>query len=386
MMSSSLKIALKTNVWYLTIIGSILSFSITTNTFAATVQSLTLPLMFEYESNPLFSPSDEQPISRVILVPNYSVRVNQGAEQWSAVASLRLEESSDEAISQNRNDPSINLGWTHDYETGQFGATALLSDQSTRVSEFTDSGLLSGDNTRKTRSWSVNWLNNLSDRTSLRFDGAVSNVMFDGLNTAGLVNYRNESIDATLNYTLSEQMEIFSQLSFSRFKPEDTSSLNSETKGFNIGLTWNVNEKFNITSSVGASEIKSENNNQISKQQNWQAMLNMQYATLRTNSHLSLSRSQSPGSTGSINETNQLAAGWLYNLSEKEEIALNISWRQNLTQNKTETKSLAAIYTRQISLSWDFSLSATHRNRDDGLFSVSSNSAMVSIIYNLSDF
>ena len=358
-----------------------LLFAVTVNVYASIEQSLTLPLTFEYESNPLFSASDEQSINRVILAPNYSIRANQGTEQWFAVASLRLEQSSDQTISQNRNDPSINLGWTHDYETGQFGVTALLNDQSTRVSEFTDSGLLSNDNTRKTRSLSVNWLNSLSDRTSLRLNGAVSNVTFDGQNTTGLVNYRNESIDATLNYTLSEQMEIFTQLFFSRYKPEGVNSLNSETSGFNLGFTWNVNEKFNITASAGTNETKSTSNNK-----SWQAMLNMQYATLRSNSHLSLSRSQSPASTGNINETNQIAAGWLYNLSEKEEIALDVRWGQNLTQNKTETKSLTANYTRQISLSWDFSLSATHRNRNEGLFSVSSNSAMASIIYNLQDF
>ena len=370
----------------LKITTSMLLFAVTVNVYASIEQSLTLPLTFEYESNPLFSASDEQSINHVILVPNYSIRVNQGTEQWFAVASLHLEQSSDQTISQNRNDPSINLGWTHDYETGQFGVTALLNDQSTRVSEFTDSGLLSYDNTRKTRSLSVNWLNNLSDRTSLTLNGAVTNVKFDGLNTTGLINYRNESVNATLNYTLSEQTEIFTQLSFSRFKPEDTNSFNSETSGFNLGFTWNVNEKFNMTSSAGASETKSENNNQISNQQNWQAMLSMQYATFRSNSHLRLSRSQSPGSTGSINEINQIAAGWLYNLSDEDEIAFDISWGQNLSLNKTETKSLTAKYTRHISLLWDFSLSATHRNRDDGLFSVSNNSAMASIIYNIPEF
>ncbi len=365
----------------LKITTSMLLFAITVNVYASIEQSVTLPLTFEYESNPLFSASDEQSISRVILTPNYSIRANQGTEQWFVIASLRLEQSSDQTISQNRNDPSINLGWIHDYEMGQFGVTALLNDQSTRVREFTDSGLLSNDNTRKTRSLSVNWLNNLSDRTSLSLNGAVSNVMFEGQNTTGLINYRNESIDATLNYTLSEQMEIFTQLFFSRYKPEDVNSLNSETSGFNLGFTWNVNEKFNITASAGTNEIKSTSNNN-----SWQAMLNMQYATLRSNSHFILSRSQSPASTGNINESNQIAAGWSYSLSDKEEIAFDTSWAQNLSLNKTETKSLTVNYTQHISLSWDFSLSVTHRNRDDELFSVSSNGAMASIIYNIPEF
>ena len=372
---------------YLKLITVTLSLSISADTFAATVQSLTLPLTFEYESNPRLSVSNKQSISRVILIPDYSIMLNQGPDQWFAKASLRMERSSDQAISQDRDDPSLNLGWKHDYETGQFGVTALLNDQSTRVSEFTDSGLVSGDNTKKSRSMSVNWLNRLSDRTSLTLAGVATNVTFDGLNTTGLVNYRNESINTKLSYILSEKTEIFTQLSFSQYKPEDVNSLNSETKSIDFGLIWNANEKLNVTASAGVNETKSESNIQsTSNNKSWQALLSMQYTTLRTNSHLSISRSQSPGSTGSINETNQFAAGWLYNLSEKEEIALDVRWVQNLTQNKSETKSLTAKYTRQISLSWDFSLSATHRNSDNGLFSVSSNSVMASIIYNLSDF
>ena len=112
MMLSSLKIFLKTIVYSLAMGVIILLFSITTNTFATTVQSLTLPLTFEYESNPRLSSSEEQPISRVVLVPNYSLISNQGTDQWSATASVHIEQSSDDTISQNRSDPSINLGWT----------------------------------------------------------------------------------------------------------------------------------------------------------------------------------------------------------------------------------------------------------------------------------
>lgn len=386
MLSLSSQASLKNKLW-LKFILSMFFLCVVTNTFAVIQQSFALPLMYEYESNPRFSVTDEQSINRVILVPAYSITANQDTEQWFATANLYLEQSSDQTISQDRNDPSLNIGWSHDYETGQFGVTALLNNQSTRVSEFADSGIVSGDNTRKTRSLSVNWLNTLSDKTTLTFNGNATNVTFDGLVTTGLVDYRNESINATLNYTLSEKIEIFSQLSFSRYTPEDVNSLNSETKGINLGLIWNVNEKFNMTASAGTNETKSESNIQnTSNNKSWQALLNMHYTTVRTNSHLSISRSQSPGSTGSLNETNQLAAGWTYNLSEQEEISLEATWGQNLTLNKTETKSLSANYTREISLSWDFRISAIHRNRDDILTSASSNSIMASVIYSLPEF
>lgn len=381
----SLKLTLKTSIGKLAMVGIFL-LNVTSNTFASTVHSLTLPLTFEYESNVQLSASDEQPVSRVILAPNYSITANQGTEQWSAIASLRIEQSSDETISQNRNDPSLNLGWTHDYETGQFGVTALLNNQSTRVSEFTDSGIVSGDNTRETRSASINWLNNLTDRTSLTLNGAATSVVFEGLVTTGLVDYRNNLISVKLEYVLNEQVDIFSQYSFSGYNPESVNGTESDTESVDLGLTWSVTEKFNVTGSVGVNQTKSENNTLTSVNESWQALLNMQYTTLRANSNLNLSRSLSPGNTGSLNETNQITVAWRYNLSEKDDLALNYNWGQNLTQNKTETQLFSLNYTRQISLSWDFRLSAIHRVRDDRLTRASSSSAMAGIIYRLPDF
>ena len=366
---------------------SLLFICVTTNTAAVTTQSFTLPLMFEHESNPAFSVTDKLSINRVISVPDYSILINQGAEQWLAKASLRIERSSDQSISQDRNDPSLNLGWKHDYETGQFGLELNANEQSTRVSEFVDTEVVSGDNTRKTRTLFIFWLNTLSDRTSLMLDGTVTNVSFNGQITAGLVNSSNELINAKLNYLVSDKMEMFSHLSFSHFIPEDPNIPDSEIKGINLGLKWNINEKLIMSTSAGTSEIKSVSNIQsTSNNKTWQAMLNMQYSTLRTSSHLNLTRSLSPGSTGSLNETNQFIADWTYNLSERDNVAVEFRWGQNLSLNKIETKSLSVNYARQISLAWDFRLSATHRNRDDKIVSVGSNSVMASIIYKLPDF
>lgn len=387
-MSLHLSQVLRKNRPWFRLTMSIFFLCVTTNTIAATQQDFILPLTFEHESNPSLTVTDEQSINRVILVPDYSLLINQGTVQWSANASLRIERSSDQMISEDRNDPTLSLGWRHTYETGQFGITALLNNQSTRITEFVASGQqVSGDNTQKNRMVSVDWLNALSDRTSLILNGSVTNMTFDGLNTTGLVDYRNESVTARLSYTFNEQMETFTQLFFSTFEPGDINSIHSETKGFNLGLTWNVNEKLNMTTSAGTSYTISKSNVQnATTNKSWQAMLNLQYNTLLNTSYLSFSRSLIPGSSGSINETNQIEAGWTYSLSDRDNIGFNISRGQNLTLNNIETNSFSVNYARQISLSWDLRLAATHRNIDNNLSNVSSNNVMASIIYNLSDF
>ena len=85
---------------YLKLTTGILTLSLSVNTFAATVQSLTLPLTFGYESNPQLSASNEQSISRVTLNPSYSITSNQGPNQWFTNASFSFVRTSDQSISQ----------------------------------------------------------------------------------------------------------------------------------------------------------------------------------------------------------------------------------------------------------------------------------------------
>ena len=359
----------------------LLLLSLTANAFAATSQSITLPLSYAYETNPLYSASDKRPISRVSLTPQYSITSNKGANQWFSGASLNLVKTSDQSISQDRSDPSLNMGWTHNYETGRFSVTGLLNDQSTQVTEFTDSGLIAGDNTKKIRTASLNWSNSLTERTSLTLGGNITNASFHGVVTTGLVNYKNESSNAKLNYALSERADVFTQFTYSRYLPENSTNT-SNTKSINLGFTWTVSEIINTTVSIGANETENNNNSSES----WQANINTNYATPRTNTLFSLSRSLDPSSTGNLSESNQLALGWSYSLTERDNISLNMSWQENLSTNKTITNQISANYAKELNLSWDFRLTTAHNSREDKLTNVSSNSIMASIIYKLPDF
>ena len=351
----------------------------------AVEQSLTIPLSYEFESNPALSISDEKSATLTSLAPSYSLFSTHEINPWFINLALRAVRSSDQTISQNRDNPSLGLGWTHHYETGQFVVSGLTSEQSTRSRELTDSSLVSGDNTRKSDSLSVNWLNNLSDRASLNLGGDSTRVKFTGLATTGLVNFRNETASTKINYSLNEKVDTSVSFSSSRYLPESTTINEATTNAFNLGLSWNASKQFILNTSAGLNETVFKNNAQA-KKKSWQAMLSMQYNTLRSNSLINLSRSQSPDSTGSINETNRIAAGWTYSLSEKENLIFDLNWWQNLTLNKAKTSQYSVKYTRQISLSWDFSLSAAHRISELQQGNASNTSVMTSVIYKLPEF
>lgn len=358
----------------------LLSFSV--NSLAFTVQSISLPLVYQHETNPRFSTSNKKSINRAIVSPQYSITTNNGADQWFSTVRISLVRTSDQNVSQDRNDPSLNLGWKHDYETGQFTVTGFFSDQSTQESEFTDSGLISSDSTKTTRILSVNWQNSITDRTTLTLVGNNTKASFQGISATGLVDYQHETSNAKLGYSLSEQTEAFTQLSYSRYKPKSSTKLQATTKSLDLGITWSLNEKASTSISVGTNEIKSNNYTT----QSWQASINSSYETQRTNTRLSLLRSQSPSSTGVFSESNQFMLGWTYNLSERDTISLDTSWREDLSINGATTKQFSVNYTRELSLSWDFRLIAEHKVRKDKLTNANSSSIMASIVYKLQDF
>jgi len=341
-------------------------------------QSITLPLSLEYESNPRLASNNKESARRSTLKPDYSLMATQGNDQFFVNLGLNIERSSNQSASADREDPRLGLAWTHTYAKGQFGLTANFSEQSTRISEFEDTGLVANDNTRQTRSIGANWNTALSERYTFALNADVTKVEFD--NQAGSLNdYDNKSINARLGYSVSEQLESYARVSFSRFEP--ASNNKTSFRSIDVGVSWAVNEQFNIDGNVGINRTSGSNS-----ESGWQAMLDASYMTERTQTSAGISRSRSPSGSGVINESNQFTAGWTYNLSGKENLGVNFNYRENLTSNRNKTARLLASYTRALAPEWDFRLSASHRNRDDETSDASSNSFTATIIYKLSDF
>jgi len=378
-MAMSSRIMITTKLRYSIYVGAALSVAFPVNTLAVTLQqSLTLPLSIEYETNPRLSSNNKQSVRRTTLIPAYSLMATQGNEQFSVNLGLNVERSSNQSASADREDPDLNLGWTHSYETGSYGLTASFSEQSTRTSEFDDTGLVANDNTRQTHAIGGNWSAALSDRYTLTFNGNVTKVEFDSA-TGSLNDFDNKSFDAQLGYSVNEQIESYVRAAFSRFEP--TTGNKSNTRSIVLGAAWEMSEQFSLNGNLGINKTSGVNSSS-----GWQAMFDANYMTARTQTQVGLSRSRSPSSAGIVNESNQLSAGWTYDLSEKENIGLSFNYQENLSSNKSKTMRLSADYTRAFAPEWDFRLSAEHRNRDDAASDVSSNRLSATIIYKLPDF
>jgi len=350
------------------------------NTFAMTFQqSIRLPFSVEYDSNPRLVENNERSVQRFTLAPDYSLMATKGNEQFFANLRLRLEKSSNESVSADREDPAVDLGWTHNYETGQFGITASLAEQSTRTSEFAETGQIDNDNTRQNRSFGINWSSALSARYTLSADAEIRKVTFDREAT-NQNEFDNEAINAQLGYSVNEQLEAFTRLSFSRFDPSNNNR-DTRSKSLVVGATLTVSDTLTLSGNAGINTTSG-----AERDSGWQAMFSADYTTERTRSNLDISRSRDPSSSGIVRENNQFNVGFTYSLSERKSVGFDLSYRENLDDNDNETMTLSGNYTQQITPEWDFRLVASHRNRDDGSIDATSNSVTATIIYKLSDF
>lgn len=380
MVPTSIRIKPETGICLRAITGGlILAVCLPATAIAATwEQALSLPVSVEYESNPRLSETDRQSVRRTLLTPDYSLTATDGTDQWFARLRLRIERSSNTAISADREDPSIDLGWNHAHETGQFGLTAHFDKKSTRLSELEDTGQLTNDNTRRSRTLSANWSNALSERYTLNLNASLNKVSFDGAGS-GLNDYQDKSISAQLGYSLDAQTDTFARISLSRFEPVSGSS--TKIRSLDIGATWALSERINITGSAGVNDSSG-----ATTESGWQARFDMSYLTERSHSNLGLSRTRSPSGAGVVNESNQLQAGWRYALSERDNVGVNFNWRENLSTNTGKTLRLGANYTRQLSPSWDFRVSAQRLKRDDDVSNAFSNTLTATLVYKLTDF
>ena len=85
------------------------------------LQQASVSAGIDFDTNPLLSTTDKQSIWRYYTTPRYSVSTEQDQNKWYLDGSLRLQRSSDRSIAVDREDPSINAGWTRQYDRGNYG-------------------------------------------------------------------------------------------------------------------------------------------------------------------------------------------------------------------------------------------------------------------------
>lgn len=321
-------------------------------------------------------PVNQIGIRRYLFEPSYTIKRAGGANELNAGIALQIARSSNQALSQNREDPSVFLDWRRQSDTGEFGLSARYNEVSTRVAEIDNTVPGFVDSTRASRTMSGSWSKSLSERSTLSADGSYEDVFYKG---GTYVDYATQSGGLKYSYAWSDRSTPFLGVSNVKYVP-DGGGTSSRLTDAVLGWNWKTSDYLEGTLQVGKSR---ESNAMMSKH----GAASVQYTGRRTQLALNADRHTSPGGMGGFVTTDQVNGRWSYDLSEYSRTGINAGWRKNRTITDDVSRSTDAWWQRDLNPFWMVRAHCLHRIREGGVAGgASSNILGLSLIYTYSDF
>lgn len=359
-------------------VGGLLFLMLAQSASAVTwLQQISVPVALDYDTNARMVSTDAKSIWRSTITPHYSVTGVQGLNQWFAEANLRVERSSDQAVSLDREDPSLNFGWRHELETGQVGIRFGYDETSSRISQLDETGQSTGDNSRISKSFAIEGQQNLTDKLSLGMNVESKKMTFDG---GGNPDSRSHSAGLTLSYLWDEKLEPYLQLMVNRYVP-DTRAPATNFYSLATGVKWKVSDRLDVIVNGGKNKISGP-----AQDIGWQAGVEASYQAEKTNFTAGLSRSIKPSGNGGFIESDQIAGGWSCLMSDRSRTGIDLNIRKNNGGNQGEVYRISAWYERDLSAFWNLRASVLHKISDNVNQSASGNVLGLSLVYTYPDF
>ena len=324
----------------------------------------------EYDSNPAFTPSNEQSVWRYTALPSYTASLVEDRNRWFTTVSLSLQRSSDSAISESRQDPNLIVGWEHEYERGLFNITADYNKTSSRLNEFISNGVVDKDGSATTKSISASWSRLLTDRLNLSLGGQYLQVNYAG---SGLSNYKTKSISSSLTYELNEKVSPFVQVGASQLNSEANNAESKVSQSFLVGTKALLRPNLNMATSLGLNHRQGSGNGLV-------ANLTMTYLAEKYNAQGSLSRNVTASGIGEFQKTDNLSLRYAYELSDKDKVGSDFAWSRNGSTGGNNTMQIGGWYSKEISELWQLRFNLNLKQlKNDGQ---SANSSIIGISFN----
>lgn len=330
-------------------------------------QGLSVNLATEYETNPALSATAKDGVWRQTVAPSLGLTRTNGADEWEARLGLRLERSSNEALSTGRDDPSLGLTWRRASSTGGLNLKFGYDTQSTRVSEFQDTGLVTVDGSRSSQSLALTLSHALDERRTLSLDAGHTAVGYQG---GSLTDYRDLSAGLTYSLDWDERLAPYLRLSASRYTPD--LGVASTSYDARIGFRLARGERLSLDVAAGLNHIVADTH-----RNGWLGSVSLDYALdPRASLDLDLSRSVASSGAGGFAESDQLAVRWGRTLSERDSVGADLSWRNSRTLTTGDTRQLNLWGSRALGDLWSLRLSYTFRRREGGGEAAASSQAL----------
>lgn len=322
-------------------------------------QSISLPTTLEHDSNLPLSATKKQGVSRLILVPAYSLTGTYGIDEFKAGLGLRVERSSDKNVSIDREDPNVLAGWRRLTETGEFGLTAKYAEVSSREAELQETGGATADSTRKTGSLGGVWRSAITELSTLTVDADFKTVSYDaGTQT----NFNNLAAGISWTYAWSERIEPFLRVAVSHYDPDKSTATVTKSDYYTVngGVKVKASEHLEWTAQGGPGRVSARTTDT-----GWQGSLAMQYRGDRYDVALNMGRSVTTSGDGGFVASDRVAGTFGYAIDERTGAGFSASWQDNKGDNPNTTQQLGAWASHELSPFWHARLYYQHRLRSE---------------------
>jgi hypothetical protein len=307
-------------------------------------QFISLPTSLEYDSNLPLSATNKQGVSRLIIVPAYSLIGTYGIDEFKAGLGFNVERSSDQRVSMNRQDPNLLFGWRRLTETGEFSLTTTYDEVSSRAAELQDTGGIATDSTRKTGSLKGGWRSAVTESSTLTANADYKTVSYD---TGTQPNYTNLAADITWGYAWSERIEPFLRFSDSHYVPDKSTVTGGGTSDYYTvtgGVKVKASEHLEWTAQGGPGKVVARTTDT-----GWQGSFDMRYLGDRYDAGFNVGRSVTVSGDGGFVAADRVTGAFSYAIGERSRAGFAASWQDNKGNSPNTMQQLGAWASHELS-------------------------------------
>lgn len=256
-----------------------------------------------------------------------------------------VDERFDNHADLNSNDQYLTFKSSYRSELDQFGFDAGYDRVSTRTSEFNYSGYSTSEGYRITKAVRPYWARTLTERTSLRLDGAYSEATYEDTTTSSLTNYTNKSVNISLQHKLSERTSLQTVVGKTLYESDSTEY---DTSSIRFGIDHMLSETLKVNMLLGPSYTNSKffNNGAEEESSDVGKLITLGFSKEfeRTTLSGALNTSESAGGEGKLIKSTGLSLSLQRRISDRTSFGLTASAQQNESGGGISDKSSDRTY------------------------------------------
>lgn len=333
----------------------------------------------DYQDNPRLS-RDGGNAWIYSLTPTYAISALDGRNNWYANGQVNVERSSDKIVSDDRVDPTAEIGWKREFENdAKAGISLGYRKTPLRNRQFLVTGNVQVDGDAVSRVANANFSRPLSERLNLALNAAYERNTFTypSTTTANQVPNSFRSFNAELAYKWSEMFAPYARVGLNDYRA------NSQIKYQNLlgGVVVTTSPQLNFDINTGVTHFSG------SQPDKWIGSFKANYSGEKYKLSGALARSASPTDRGPVDVVDSATATYTYDLSEVNHMGVGLFFAKNRSSIPSKTEQLSIFYLRDLSQYWQLDAHASGRALQDNVQgAVHGSNVGLSLIYRTSKF